>query len=135
MLKPYLGGRESKPPVEHRETDVDVATEFLLEQFRKILHHAFQSCWLFEIRPRLVLVLGVHEFEHDSLVLSAKGLGVGFESNDEVVGISGVGRVSGVWIGNVSLAISLRSKQRIQLVIFDIDHQALRRIGFVSVNY
>jgi hypothetical protein len=105
-----------------------------LEEFRKILHHAFQSCRFLEIGPRLVLVLGVDEFEHDTLVLSAQGLCICFESNHEIIRISGIRRISCGWIGYVSLAISLRTEQRVQLIVFDIDHQTLRRVGFVPRN-
>mmetsp|Transcript_20946 Transcript_20946/g.51950 ORF Transcript_20946/g.51950 Transcript_20946/m.51950 type:complete len:238 (-) Transcript_20946:1233-1946(-) len=126
-----LCGRESKPSIQHSISDVDVTAEFLLEEFGKILHHAFQASRLFEICPCLVLVLGVDEFKDDTLVLSTEGLCVCLESNHEVVGISWVGRISSGWIGDVSLAISLRTEQRVQLVVFDVNHQALRRIRFV----
>lgn len=128
-LNSHLGGAEREPPIEHGKSDLRLASHLLLEELRDVLHHALQPRGLLEFRPRpVVLVLRVDEFQYHALVLPPEGFGVRIHLDDDVIGIAREGGVSGLGIRNVALSIALGGEEGIELVVFDINDEAL---GFV----
>jgi hypothetical protein len=126
LPRTHLGGAEREPTIEHGKSDLRLAAHLLLEELRDVLHHALQPRGLLEFRPRLVvLVLRIDEFQYHALVLATEGFGVRIHLDDDVIGIAREGRVSGLGIGNVALAIALGGEEGIELVVFDINDEAL----------
>mmetsp|Transcript_7022 Transcript_7022/g.9964 ORF Transcript_7022/g.9964 Transcript_7022/m.9964 type:complete len:370 (-) Transcript_7022:935-2044(-) len=111
-----LAGRVAQPGGGHAEAH----SGGLGQQPRVVLHHALQASGLLEVSLTVVRVLGVHELRHHPFGALQRGH-IRLQREEQLVNVAGKGRVARGWVVLVAHARTLRSQQRVQLVVLHVD--------------
>ena len=93
------------------------------EEFREILHHRFKPGRLLESSPRAVRILRVHELG-DNALRAFENTCVGSHLDDQDVDVAGK-KGEAVLVGDIALRADGRTEQRVELVVFHVDHEFL----------
>jgi len=94
------------------------------------LHHAFKTGGCLELVAGLVCILRIHKLRDDTLS-ALQVCHVLWELEDQGVSVAWEVRVA-LFIGDVAIFVPFGLEQGIKLVVLDVDHDLLRRVGLVD---